>query len=356
MPIGNPADSFYGADRKGANLYANCVVAVDAATGKLKWYYQITHHDIFDADVAAPPSLVEATLNGKRVPAVAEFSKSGMLFVLDEQTGKPIWDVEERKVPQSDLPGEESWPTQPFTVKPPPLARSNLTKEELSNTSPESHAYCLAQLEKYKTYGAYTPFALEPRLSFPSAIGGGNWAGVAFSPKISYIFANYSNLGQTGQMEATQPGAAMPYRNRTAYARFVDKEGYPCNEPPWGELAAVDTKTGDIAWKAPLGSFDELEAKGLKNTGAINLGAPIATGGGLVFIAASADGKFRAFDAKTGTELWTVRLPATGNATPIAYSGAHGKQYVAIIAGGQGHLPGSAPGSDAVVAYALPQE
>ncbi len=244
MPIGNPADSFYGADRKGTNLYANCVVALDAATGKLKWYYQITHHDIFDADVAAPPSLVEATLNGKRVPAVAEFSKAGMLFVLDEQTGKPIWDVEERKVPQSDLPGEASWPTQPFTVKPPPLARSTLTKEELSNISPESYAYCVAQLEKLKTYGAYTPFGLEPRLSFPSAIGGGNWAGVAFSPKISYIFANYSNLGQTGQMEATRAGAPMAYRNKTAYARFVDQEGYPCNQPPWGSSRPSTPRLG----------------------------------------------------------------------------------------------------------------
>ncbi len=354
MPIGNPADSYYGADRPGTNIYANSVVALDALTGKLKWSYQIVHHDLFDADVAAPPSLVEATLNGKRVPAVAEFSKVGMLFVLDEMTGKPIWGVEERPVPQSDMPGEKSWATQPFTVKPPPLARLTMTKDEVASISPESHAYCLALFEKYKTLGAFTPMALEPRLSFPSSIGGGNWAGVSFDPKQSYVFVNYSNLGQTGQMETSPAGAPMPYRNKGAYGRFMDKEGYPCNQPPWGELAAIDTKTGNVAWKVTLGSFDDLEAKGIKNTGALSLGSSIATGGGLVFIAATADSKFRAFDSKTGKELWMTRLPASGNATPITYRGENGKQFVVIVAGGQGHLPGSTPGGDVVVAYALP--
>ncbi|HWE48707.1 MAG TPA: pyrroloquinoline quinone-dependent dehydrogenase [Bryobacteraceae bacterium] len=354
LPVGNPADSFYGADRPGTNLYANSVVALDAATGKLKWAYQIVHHDIFDADVAAPPSLVEATVNGKRVPAVAEFSKVGMLFVLDETTGKPVWGMEERPVPQSDVPGEHSWPTQPFTVKPPPLARLSVTKDELSNISPESHDYCVAQFEKYKSLGPFTPMALEPRLSFPSSIGGGNWAGVAFDPKQSYVFVNWSNLGQTGQIDKAPANAPMAYRNRGAYGRFVDKEGYPCSAPPWGELAAVDTKTGNVAWKVPLGSFDELEARGIKNTGSLSLGGPIATAGGLVFIGATADGKFRAFDSKTGKELWTVKLPASGNATPISYTGQNGKQFIVIVAGGQGHLPGKAPAGDSVIAYALP--
>jgi quinoprotein glucose dehydrogenase len=155
-------------------------------------------------------------------------------------------------------------------------------------------------------------------------------------------------------MEKSPEGAPMPYRNRGAYGRFVDKEGYPCNQPPWEELAAVDTKTGDVAWKVPLGSFDELEAKGLRNTGSLSLGSSIATGGGVVFIAATADGKFRAFDSKTGKEIWTVKLPAAGNATPMTYKGASGKQYVVIVAGGHGHLPGSGETGDAVIAYALP--
>ena len=355
LPVGNPADNYYGADRKGTNLYANCVVALDAATGKLKWYYQLVHHDIFDADVAAPPSLVEATMNGKRVPAIVEFSKGGMMFVLDEMTGKPVWQVEERPVPQSDVPGESSWPTQPFTVKPPPLSRSTVKDEDdLSNISPEAHQYCVDLFHKFKTLGPFTPMAAEPRLSFPSSIGGGNWAGVAFDPKLSYIFVNWSNLGQTGQMEKSPEGAPMAYRNRGAYGRFVDKEGYPCNGTPWGEIAAVDSKTGNVAWKVPLGSFDELEARGLKNTGSLSLGGPIATAGGLVFIAATADSKFRAFDSKTGKEIWTVKLPASGNATPMSYQGRDGKQYIVIVAGGQGHLPGKAPAGDTVIAYALP--
>ena len=355
LPVGNPADNYYGADRKGTNLYANCVVALDAATGKLKWYYQLVHHDIFDADVAAPPSLVEATMNGKRVPAIVEFSKGGMMFVLDEMTGKPVWQVEERPVPQSDVPGESSWPTQPFTVKPPPLSRSTVKDEDdLSNISPEAHQYCVDLFHKFKTLGPFTPMAEEPRLSFPSSIGGGNWAGVAFDPKLSYIFVNWSNLGQTGQMEKSPANAPMGYRNRGAYGRFVDKEGYPCNATPWGEIGAVDSKTGNVAWKVPLGSFDELEARGLKNTGSLSLGGPIATAGGLVFIAATADSKFRAFDSKTGKEVWTVKLPASGNATPMSFQGRDGKQYIVIVAGGQGHLPGKAPAGDTVIAYALP--
>ncbi|MGB6943428.1 MAG: pyrroloquinoline quinone-dependent dehydrogenase [Bryobacteraceae bacterium] len=356
MPLGNPADSFYGADRKGMNLYANSVVALDAATGNLRWYFQIVHHDLFDFDVAAPPSLIEATENGKRVPAVVEFSKNGLLYVLDRLTGKPVWGVEERPVPASDVPGEESWPTQPFPLKPPPLTRISMTRDEVSNISPEAHAYCLEQFEKFKTLGPFTPFSIkEPRLTFPSSMGGADWAGVSYDPKLGYIFANASNLGQTGRMAPSPPGSPMPFRNQGAYARFVDKQGYPCNQPPWGELSAVDTHTGDVVWRIPLGSYDEMEAKGLKNLGAINLGGSIATGGGVLFIAATADAKFRAFDSRTGKELWMTKLDSVGNATPITYRGRNGKQYVVIVAGGPGHLRESPiPPSDVVIAFALP--
>jgi quinoprotein glucose dehydrogenase len=356
MPLGNPADSFYGADRKGMNLYSNSVVALDAATGKLRWYFQTVHHDLFDYDMAAPPSLIEATENGKRVPAVVEFSKNGLLYVLDRLSGKPVWGVEERPVPPSDVPGEESWPTQPFPLKPPPLTRMSMTRDEVSNISPEAHAYCLEQFEKFKTLGPFTPFSIkEPRLTFPSSMGGADWAGVSYDPKLGYIFANASNLGQTGQMAPSPPGSPMPFRNQGAYTRFVDQQGYPCNQPPWGEFSAVDTHTGDVVWRIPLGSYDELEAKGLKNTGAINLGGSVATGGGVVFIAATADGKFRAFESRTGKELWVTKLDSVGNATPITYRGRNGKQYVVIAVGGPGHLRGSPlPPSDVVIAFALP--
>jgi quinoprotein glucose dehydrogenase len=231
-----------------------------------------------------------------------------------------------------------------------------MTKEELSNISPDAHAYCLEQFEKLTAPGPYAPFSVkETRLVFPSSMGGADWAGVSYDPKLGYIFANASNIGQTGQMVASPPGAPMPFRNQGAYTRFMDKDGYPCNQPPWGELSAVDTHTGDVVWRIPLGSFDELEAKGLKNTGAINLGGSIATAGGVLFIAATADGKFRAFESRTGKELWVTKLDSVGNATPITYRGSNGKQYVAIVAGGPGHLRGSPilP-SDVVVAFALP--
>jgi glucose dehydrogenase len=366
IPTGNPADSFYGGDRKGQNLYANSVVALDALTGKLRWYFQLVHHDIYDYDVASPAALVEATLNGKRIPAVAEISKSGLLYVLDRMTGKPVWGVEERPIPKSDMPGEESWPTQPFPVKPPPLARLGMTNDEVSNISPAIHEYCAAEFAKYKSMGPFTPFGLEPRLAFPSAIGGANWAGVSFDPKLGFIFVNTSSLGQTGLMVPTDPGSPMPYRNAGAYGRFVDPEGHPCNQPPWGELAAVDTHTGDIAWRVPLGSYEELEAKGIRNTGAVNLGGSIATAGGLVFIAATNDHRFRAFDSRTGKEIWMTSLEASGNSTPITYRGKSGKQYVVIVAGSSGRAastigaPENAaavtkdPASDSVIAFALP--
>ncbi len=231
--------------------------------------------------------------------------------------------MEERPVPASDVPGEESWPTQPFPLKPPPLTRISMTKDEVSNISPEAHAYCLEQFEKFKTLGPFTPFSInEPRLTFPSSMGGADWAGVSYDPKLGYIFANASNLGQTGRMAASPPGSPMPFRNQGAYARFVDKQVTLAISRHGGEFSAVDTHTGDVVWRIPLGSYDEMEAKGLKNLGAINLGGSIATGGGILFIGATADAKFRAFESRTGKELWLTKLDSVANATPITYRGA----------------------------------
>ncbi len=364
IPTGNPADSFYGADRKGLDLYANSVVALEAATGKLRWYFQMVHHDIFDYDVSAPPALVDVTRNGAKIPAVAEITKSGMLYILDRTTGKPIFGVEERPVPKSDVPGEEAWPTQPFPIKPPPLGRESVTKDELANLSPESHKYCAELLEKYPNHGPFTPYDMKGATVFPGAVGGGNWGGVAFDPGLGYIFMGISNLGSIGRIAPTTPGPArpgfppsMPYRNAEGYARFLDQDKYPCNQPPWGELIAVDANTGDFAWRTTLGSYDELEAKGIKNTGAPVLGGAIATAGGLVFIAGTNDNRFRAFDSRTGKELWVAKLEATGNATPMTYLGRDGKQYVVIATGGAGHLRSVGPvtsNPDGLVAFALP--
>jgi len=334
LPIGNAADSFYGADRKGTNLYANSVVALDALTGKLHWYYQMVHHDLWDYDISAPPALIDVKRDGKTIPAVAQITKMGLLFILDRTTGKPVFGVEERPVPKSDTPGEESWPTEPFPIKPPPLARMNMTKEDISNRTPESQKFCDEWFSRLRFEGPYTPFGTTPSLLMPGTMGGGNWGGVSFDPELGYIYVNTSSLGGVGQMVKAAAGAPMPYRNTGGYTRFIDQDQYPCQKPPWGELTAVNANTGDIVWRRPLGSYDEVEAQGLKNAGAPNMGGSIVTAGGLVFIAATTDSKFRAFDSRTGEELWMTRLEATGDSVPMTFMGRDGKQYVVIAAGG----------------------
>jgi glucose dehydrogenase len=360
LPTGNPADSFYGGDRKGTNLYANCVLAVDAATGKLLWYYQMVHHDIFDYDVPAPPALIEVTRRGRKVPAVAQITKMGLLFILDRLTGQPIFGVEERPVPGSDVPGEEAWPTQPFPLKPPPLARTSMTREEVSKRTPEVERYCTDLFDKLTGAKLYVPYGTRRTLVFPGAMGGGNWGGVSFDPKLGYVFVNTSNMGAIGHLVPSAPGAPVAWRNESGYARFLDPGHYPCQQPPWGELTAVNANTGAIVWKTTLGSFEELEAQGLRNTGTPNVGGTIATAGGLVFVAATNDARFRAFESRTGKELWSARLDASGNATPITYMGRNGKQYVVIAAGGPAHLRNvgdtSRDNADSLIAFTLSRQ
>ncbi|MBZ5622925.1 MAG: pyrroloquinoline quinone-dependent dehydrogenase [Acidobacteriia bacterium] len=357
LSTGNPADSFYGGDRKGTNLYANCVIALDAATGKLRWYHQLIHHDIFDYDAPGGPALIEVVRNGRKIPAVAQITKMGLLFLLERLTGKAIFGEEERPVPNSDVPGEEAWPTQPFPLKPPPLARTSMTRDEVSRRTPETERFCRELFGQLRVGPLYTPHGTEKTLVFPGSMGGGNWGGVSFDPTLGYVFVNTSNLGTMGYMTSSPAGSPMAYRNESAYARFTDQDHYPCQQPPWGELSAVNANTGEIAWKVPLGNFEELESQGLKNTGTPNVGGTIATAGGLVFVAATNDARFRAFDSRTGKELWSARLDATGNATPISYLGRDGKQYVAIAAGGPGHLRNvgdmSANSADSLIAFAL---
>jgi len=343
VPVGNPADSFYGADRKGTNLYSDSVVALDAATGKLRWYYQLVHHDLFDYDVAAAPALVEVKRDGKTIPAVAQITKMGLLFILDRMTGKPVFGVEERPVAKSDVLGEESWPTQPFPVKPPPLSRMTMTRDDITDRTPDAAKFCGEWFDRLVNLGPYTPIGTKPGLRFPGTMGGGNWGGVSFDPGAGLIFVNTSSLGGTGQMVPARAGAPMPYRNEGAYVRFVDKDGFPCQRPPWGELSAVNANTGDVVWRVPLPT--------------INMSGSIATGGGLVFLGATLDARLRAFDSRTGKVLWTGELGASADATPITYLGRDGKQYVVIAAGGPGRFRGlgNAPddAGDALVAFAL---
>jgi len=357
LSTGNPADSWWGGDRKGTNLYANSVLALDAPTGKLRWHYQLVHHDIFDNDLPGGPALVEATKKGRRIPAVAQITKAGLLFVLDRLTGEPVFGVEERPVPRSEIPGEEAWPTQPFPLRPPPLARTSVRRDELSTRTPEAQRYCRELFDQLRVGEIYTPFGSTKTLVFPGAMGGGNWGGVSFDPALGYIFVNTTNMAAIGNIVPAAEGAPMPFRNESGYARFLDHERYPCQQPPWGELSAVSATTGEIVWKVPLGNFDELAPQGLENTGTPNVGGTIATAGGLVFVGATNDSKLRAFDSRTGKELWAARLDATGNATPITYLGRDGQQYVVIAAGGPAHLRNvgdtSNDNADSLIAFSL---
>jgi glucose dehydrogenase len=360
LSVGNAADSFYGADRKGPDLYANSVIALDALTGRLRWYYQVVHHDVWDYDMNAPPALIEVKHNGKTIPALAETNKMSLLFILDRQTGKPIFGVEERPVPKGDTPGEWYSPTEPFPVKPPPLSRMTMTKDEISKRTPEAEKFCGEWFSRLRSEGPFTPFGTTPSLSMPGTMGGGNWGGVSFDPELGYIFVNTSSLGTVGQMAPTAAGSPLPYHNLGGYTRFIDQDGYPCQQPPWGELVAVSANTGDIVWRKPLGSYDELEAKGLKDTGASNIGGTIVTAGGLVFVAATTDSKFRAFDSRTGSELWVTKLDASGTTVPMTYLGRDGKQYVVVAAGGTNRFRMIANTadqiSDSLIAYALPDK
>ncbi|PYS53805.1 MAG: quinoprotein glucose dehydrogenase [Acidobacteria bacterium] len=357
LPTGNPGGSFYGGDRPGSNLYSVSVLALDAATGKYKWHFQTTHHDLWDSDLAAAPALIDVVQNGRRIPAVAQVTKmGGMLFILDRLTGKPIYAVEERPVPTSDVPGEETAHTQPFPTKPAPWARLGMTKAEITTVTPESNKFCTEWWDKEQMHsgGPYTPHgATGTTVAFSGTVGGGNWGGVAFNPQLGYIFVNTSNLATLGKMVPSNNGG---YGNSLAYTRFWDNNKYPCQQPPWGELVAVNANTGNIAWKIPLGIYEELIAKGIPPTGTPNLGGPIATASGLVFIGATKDSRFRAFDAKSGKQLWFAKLEAPAIATPMTFSGRNGKQYVVIAAGGPGDTDrgGAAEYAQKLVAFALP--
>jgi quinoprotein glucose dehydrogenase len=361
VPTGSPTTDFYGADRHGDGLYGNCLVALDAATGKVRWHQQLVHHDIWDYDLAAPPSLFEVSRGGEKIPAVAQITKMGILFVFHRLTGEPMYGMEERPVPQSVVPGEKTSATQPFPLKPPPLARNTFRLEEMYDLTADHAAFCRDLFERNQMFIGvpYTPTPLEGNmLIFPSTLGGGNWGGVSVDPSLGYLFANVMNVGQFGHMEKKEDPKTgeITYVRRSeygAYARFWNPETrVPCSNPPFGELVAVNVNTGDIAWRAALGTVESLEAQGLRNTGAVNLGGSMATAGGLVFIAATNDRRFRAFESKTGRLLWEQPLEANGHANPITYLGKDGKQYVAIMAAGGGGFFGG-PLSDTLVAYAL---
>ncbi len=366
VPLGSPTDDFYGADRHGDNLYGNSLVALDAATGRLRWHQQLVHHDLWDYDPGAPPSLIDIRRAGRTIPAVAQITKVGLLFIFNRLTGEPIFGIEERPVPQSVVPGESTSKTQPFPILPRPLARLTFDPaRDFYTLTPDHAAYCRNLWDQHKMFaaGPYAPMPLDGNVvTFPSTLGGGGFGGVSFNPDLGLVFVNVSHLGMVGHMEPrTNADTGQTTYVKTspvggAYGRFWNPDTrIPCSAPPFGELVAINAGTGAEAWRVPLGIVEDLEAKGIRNTGALNIGGSLATASGLVFIGATADRRFRAFDAKTGRELWATVLDADAKAAPITFQGRDGRQYVVIMAGGGLQLSKSTPafGSN-LIAFALP--
>ena len=337
VPLTSPSTDFYGGDRHGANLFGNSVVALDCKTGGRRWHFQTIHHDLWDWDLPAQPMLITVQRGGKDVPAIAQLTKTGFVFLLDRLTGEPLFEVEERPVPAGKIPGEQYWPTQPYPVKPPPFARQSMTRDEISDVTPESRKECLEVLEDAVIEGPlFRPIGEKFTVMFPDTNGGANWGGGSYDPKTATLYVNSMDVGALKRMVKRPEDSETPYRPRSGpNRRLWDSNEYPCVKPPWGSLTAIDMNKGEHRWRVTLGEFDELTAKGVPPTGAPNLGGSIVTAGGLVFVAATNDDRFRAFDKDTGEKLWETRLPASGHAVPMTYSGPrNGKQYIAVAAGG----------------------
>jgi quinoprotein glucose dehydrogenase len=368
LPTTSPSPDFYGGTRKGDDRYADSVVALHVTTGKLAWAFQVTHHDVWDYDVPAQPTLASITYRGASQAALLEPTKQGLFFTLDSLTGEPIIPVEERNVPQSGAPGELLSPTQPFPVAPPPLAPSRIKPGDAFGLTFWDRGKCHDIIANARAGSLYTPPSLQGTIIYPFTGGGTNWGGLAFDPQHDIAYVNTSSMMHLVTLFPAKDFAAMK-------AAYPDKEvspqrgapfgmmrvaltgpfGLPCNPPPWGELHAIDMHDGHVVWHVPLGTTEDLVPFSqyiLGKTGTPNLGGPMVTKGGLVFIGATMDDYLRAFDAKSGAELWRARLPAGGQATPMTYMW-NGRQFVVIAAGGHAKL--NTKRGDEIVAFALPQ-
>lgn len=368
LALGSPSYDFYGADRSGANLYGNCVVALDAATGKHIWHFQTVHHDLWDYDLPAPPALITITKEGKQVDAVAQITKQGFVFVFNRETGIPLFPIEERKVPASRMPGEVASPTQPFPVKPKPFARQFVTEADLSNYSPADHEALVKQFRSMRYEGLYSPPDLKGTVQLPGTRGGAEWGGAAFDPATNLFYIKSTEAPdlitikkgkKNASVEEAQKKAASQfapddrgaganeYVNSTGYKTWKDPSGNPAITPPWGTLSAINMATGDYAWQLPLGNDGARQVNGAAETGQEGKAGPIVTAGGLIFISGTEDNQLRAFDKLSGKLLWQTTLPALANATASTYM-AGGKQYVALSVAGTKENP-----SGAIMAFTL---
>jgi len=355
LPFATPAFDRDGRGRIGDGLYGTSLVAVDAATGKYIWHFQTVHHDLWDNDMPVAPTLMDVKMGGKVIPAVAAINKSTILFILDRTTGKPLFKVNETPVPASHVPGEVASPTQPIPVKPPPLAKQGVDLDkDISDITPEHEAFCRKLVADNRMVGTtmYTPVGFnEATVTFPGTGGGVNWGGGAFDKANGNFVINVTNQGSLQFLAFAPDGKLQLTTSANSWFADVRDGGMQCQKGPWGELVAVNVSTGDIAWRTTLGVTDKLPAD-KRLTGRPNVGGPIVTAGGLIFIAATDDKRFRAFDAKTGKQVWEAPLAASGHATPMTYKGRDGKQYVSLVATGGSYI-GSPNTSDLLVTYAL---
>ncbi len=350
--LGSAAFDFYGGDRRGDNLFANCTIALDAKTGERVWHYQTLRHDLWDHDIPVYPNLVTVTRDGKKIDAAAQVTKTGYVFLFDRVTGKPLFEIKDQPVPQSDVPGERSSAAQPIPVKPPPFSAQFLDETNLTDIGAANHAYVLERLRRIRGGPAFNPPSTQGTVVIPGYHGGANWSGASFDPTTGLLYVNSNNIPNIITLAESKEGDKSingPYRH-TGYTQFLDQEGYPAIKPPWGVLTAINLNTGEFAWRTPLGEYAELTARGVPRTGTETFGGSIVTAGGLVFIAGAKDEKFHAFDKQTGRLLWEYVLPAGGYATPSTYQ-VKGRQYVVIAAGGAGK-PRTKPG-DSFVAFSL---
>ena len=367
IPTGSASPDYYGGERLGNNLFANSVVALRAETGERVWHFQTVHHDLWDYDVATPPLLFDMHREGKTIPAIAIGSKTANLFILNRETGEPIFGVEERPVPKSDVPGEVASPTQPFPLKPLPISSQSMPASDAFGIDDADREWCRAEISKVRSGGVFTPPSLQGNLQLPGNIGGQNWGGMTYDAVHDLLILPTNHLASEvrlirredfeGQRDSRNrrldgdwefaPQHGTPYGMMRRI--LMSPKRIPCTAPPWGTLVAISASTGDKKWEIPLG---QLSPKFPANWGSLSLGGPIATAGGLVFVGGTLVPALYAFDVETGQELWTSSLPASAKAVPMTFQGPDGKQLVVVTAGGFG-ISDFSPAGDYVVAFSL---
>jgi len=359
MPVSTPSNDYYGGRRLGANLFAESIVCLDATTGVRKWHFQIVHHGLWDYDPASAPNLVTITVGGRKIDAVVQLTKQGFAFVFDRVTGKPVWPIEERPVPRSDVPGEGSWPTQPFPTKPPAYESQGVTLDDAFDLTPEWKARAQTELKKYKLGPLYTPPSLEGTVALPGVWGGANWGGGAFDPETGRLYLKTSRSPSIFKMQKFDPATLSGEREKEVDAEWVQRsapgfiDGVPILKPPYAHLVALDLNQGSLAWKVPFGDAPELRDRPAltgvplpDRLGSVGPPGVIVTKGGLLFVGGN-DVAVSAFDKASGQELWRFPLPRQATATPMTYMGPDGRQMV-LIATGRGE-------DTSLVAFALPK-